>query len=49
MITAFDTSDLKDQSNFKLTNIENITQKPIKLSLLKKIFNQIFSATNFKY
>lgn len=39
LITAFDISDLKDQSNFKLAKIENIIQKPIKLSNLKKIIN----------
>ena len=42
LITAFDISDLKDQSNFKLANIENIIQKPIKLSHLKIIINQTF-------
>jgi len=42
LITAFDISDLKDQSNFKLADIENIIQKPIKLSHLKKIINQTF-------
>ena len=42
LITAFDIYDLKDQSNFKLANIENIIQKPIKLSHLKKIINQTF-------
>ncbi len=42
LITAFDISDLKDQSNFKLANIENIIQKPIKLAHLKKIINQTF-------
>ena len=42
LITAFDISDLKNQSNFKLANIENIIQKPIKLSHLKKIINQTF-------
>src|SRR6185312_1476539 len=35
-------TDLKDQSNFKLADIENIIQKPIKLSHLKKIINQTF-------
>jgi two-component system cell cycle response regulator CpdR len=42
LITAFDISDLKDQPNFKLANIENIIQKPIKLSHLKKIINHTF-------
>jgi CheY-like chemotaxis protein len=42
LITAFDISDLKNHSNFKLANIENIIQKPIKLSHLKKIINQTF-------
>ena len=42
LITAFDISDLKNQSNFKLANIENIIQKPIKLSHLKKIINHTF-------
>ena len=42
LITAFDISDLKDQPNFKLANIENIIQKPIKLLHLKRIINQTF-------
>ena len=42
LITAFDISDLKDQSSYKLANIENVIQKPIKLSHLKKIINQTF-------
>jgi two-component system, cell cycle response regulator CpdR len=42
LITAFDVSDLKDQSNFKLANIERVIQKPIKLSHLKKMINQAF-------
>jgi two-component system cell cycle response regulator CpdR len=42
LMTAFDISDLKDQSNFQTANIENIIQKPIKLALLKKIINQTF-------
>jgi two-component system cell cycle response regulator CpdR len=42
LITAFDISDLKDQPNFKTANIENVIQKPIKLSHLKKIINQTF-------
>ncbi len=40
LITAFDISDLNDQPNFQTANIENIIQKPIKLSHLKKIINQ---------
>ena len=42
LITAFDVSDLKDQSNFKLANIERVIQKPIKLSNLKKMIYQAF-------
>jgi len=42
LITAFEFSDLKDHLNFKSANIENIIQKPIKLSHLKKIINQTF-------
>src|SRR5262245_2195823 len=42
LITVFDISDLKDQINFQTAKIENIIQKPIKLSRLKKIINQTF-------
>jgi len=42
LITAFDISDLKDQTGFQSANIENVIQKPIKLSHLKKIINQTF-------
>jgi CheY-like chemotaxis protein len=42
LITALDISDLENNSNFKLANIENIIQKPIKLAHLKKIINQTF-------
>ena len=42
LITAFDVSDLKGQSNFKLANIERVIQKPIKLSHLQKMINQAF-------
>ena len=49
LITAFDISDLKNQPNFKLANIENIIQKPIKLSHLKKIINQTFQQRISKF
>jgi two-component system cell cycle response regulator CpdR len=42
LITAFDISDLKDQSNFNSAKIERVIQKPIKLSHLKKMINQTF-------
>ena len=49
LITAFDISDLKNHSNFKLANIDNIIQKPIKLSHLKKIINQTFQQRISKF
>lgn len=37
LITAFDFSDLKDQSKFNPAKIERVIQKPLKFSSLKKI------------
>jgi DNA-binding response OmpR family regulator len=39
LMTAFDISDLKDQLDFQTANIENLIQKPIKLSTLEKMIN----------
>ena len=49
LITAFDISDINDNMEFQSAKIERIIQKPIKLSNLKKIINQIWTTNpNFK-
>ena len=37
LITAFDIADIQDNESYKQAKIDKIVQKPLKLSLLKKI------------
>jgi CheY-like chemotaxis protein len=40
LITAFDTADIESHESYKSAKINKILQKPIKLSLLRKIIEQ---------
>ncbi|WP_257786304.1 hypothetical protein [Candidatus Nitrosocosmicus hydrocola] len=42
-MTAFDTADLERTESFKSAKIDKILQKPIKLSALKNIIEEIFT------
>ena len=48
MTTAFSTEDLDGRPDFKSAKIHQIIQKPIRLSILKKIISQILQIPDFK-
>jgi len=41
LISAFDTSDLENNSNYKTAKIERVIQKPIKFSIFKEILTDV--------
>ncbi|HKR73943.1 MAG TPA: response regulator [Candidatus Nitrosocosmicus sp.] len=43
LMTAFDTDELENNETYQSAKINRIVQKPIKLSVLKKIIEEIFS------
>jgi two-component SAPR family response regulator len=43
LITAFDTADLKSSEAYQSAKIDKVVQKPIKLSILKKIIEENLS------
>jgi CheY-like chemotaxis protein len=43
LITAFDTDDLENNEIYQSAKINRIIQKPIKLSVLKKLIEETFS------
>lgn len=43
LISAFDTADLESNPVYQSAKIDKILQKPIKLSMLKKIIEQTFN------
>jgi DNA-binding response OmpR family regulator len=48
LISAFDISDLENNSNYKSAKIERVIQKPIKFSILKEILNDTILINNNK-
>ena len=44
MVTAFDPTDLESKPDYRQAKIERIIQKPIKLSQLKKMVEQVLQA-----
>jgi CheY-like chemotaxis protein len=48
MTTAFSTEDLDGRPDFKSAKIDQIIQKPIRLSTLKKTISQILQTPDFK-
>jgi len=47
LISAFDTSDLENNGNYKSAKIERVIQKPIKFSILKEVlYNTLVNANN---
>jgi DNA-binding NtrC family response regulator len=50
LISAFDTSDLENNSEYKSAKIERVIQKPIKLSILKEILTDtLWNNNNNEY
>src|SRR5215210_3398898 len=45
LITAFDIADIQDNESYKQAKIDKIVQKPLKLSLLKKIIESAIMVT----
>ena len=45
LITAFDIADIQDNESYKQAKIDKIVQKPLKLSLLKKIIESAIVVT----
>ena len=45
LITAFDIADIQDNESYKQARIDKIVQKPLKLSLLKKIIESAIMVT----
>ena len=43
LMTAFDTADLKNSEIYQSARIDRVFQKPIKLSVLKKIVEETFA------
>ena len=48
LISAFDTSDLENNSNYKTAKIERVIQKPIKFSIFKEILTDVLLNDNNK-
>jgi len=48
LISAFDTSDLENNSNYKTAKIERVIQKPIKFSIFKEILTNVLLNDNNK-
>lgn len=44
LITAFDISDIQNQNKYKSAKLTKVIQKPIKLSLLKNMINEIYES-----
>lgn len=47
LITAFDVDDIKDNKNYQEAKIDEVLQKPVKLSTLKKFIDQDLILHNF--
>ena len=48
LISAFDISDLENNSNYKTAKIERVIQKPIKFSIFKEILTDVLLNDNNK-